>query len=174
MWTIQSDTTPTIYGSVRWDSRFLVDAPKCYRYALTLHCRSKNSWYHSVFTLKTKVKSHGITVYSHLIQKYKLIISQCIHIEFKSKNSWYPSVFTLNTKVNTHGITVYSPRLQKYKLILSQCIHIEYKSKNSWYHSVFTLNTIKTRGITVGNIPRSQHPISRAGRRTRLPSRFNS
>ncbi|KAK4030889.1 hypothetical protein OUZ56_024275 [Daphnia magna] len=63
--------------------------------------KSKNSWYHSVFTLNTKVKTHSITVYSHLIQKYKLIMSQCIHIEYKSTNSWYHSVFTLNTSYGT-------------------------------------------------------------------------
>ncbi|KAK4013613.1 hypothetical protein OUZ56_026166 [Daphnia magna] len=32
------------------------------------------------------------------LNKYKLIISQCIHIEHKRKNSWYHSVFTLNTR----------------------------------------------------------------------------
>ncbi|KAK4027284.1 hypothetical protein OUZ56_016295 [Daphnia magna] len=56
----------------------------------------------------TKLKTHGITVYSHRIQKDKLIISQCIHIEYKSKKSLHHSVFTLNTKVLTYGITVYS------------------------------------------------------------------
>ncbi|KAK4024832.1 hypothetical protein OUZ56_010326 [Daphnia magna] len=35
--------------------------------------RSINSWYHSVFTLNTRVKTHGITVYSQGIQKYKLM-----------------------------------------------------------------------------------------------------
>ncbi|KAK4017665.1 hypothetical protein OUZ56_033357 [Daphnia magna] len=67
------------------------------------------------------------------LMKYKVMVSQCIHIEYKSKNSWYHSVFTLNTKVKTRGITG--------SLNLSQCIHIEYKSKNLWYTSVFTLNT---------------------------------
>ncbi|KAK4045640.1 hypothetical protein OUZ56_033363 [Daphnia magna] len=64
--------------------------------------QSKNSWYNSVFTLNTKVKTHGITKYK--LMKYKLMVSQCIHIEYKSKNSWYRSVFTLNTKVKTHDI----------------------------------------------------------------------
>ncbi|KAK4037838.1 hypothetical protein OUZ56_029864 [Daphnia magna] len=41
--------------------------------------KSENSWYHSVFTLNTKVKTHSIT---------------------GSKNSWYHSVITLNTKVS--------------------------------------------------------------------------
>ncbi|KAK4028555.1 hypothetical protein OUZ56_021560 [Daphnia magna] len=36
--------------------------------------KSKNSWCNSVFTLNTKVKTHGIT-------KLKLMVSQCIHIE---------------------------------------------------------------------------------------------
>ncbi|KZS05691.1 Uncharacterized protein APZ42_031050 [Daphnia magna] len=34
--------------------------------------------------------------------------------------------------------------------------------------------TTGSGGECVGNIPRSQHPTTRAGRRTRLPSRFNS
>ncbi|KAK4013848.1 hypothetical protein OUZ56_026401 [Daphnia magna] len=71
-----------------------------------------------------QVKTHGITKYK--LMKFKLMVSQCIHIEYKSKNSWYHSVFKLNTKV---------------KLMVLQCIHMEYKSKNSWYNSVFKLNT---------------------------------
>ncbi|KAK4013844.1 hypothetical protein OUZ56_026397 [Daphnia magna] len=118
--------------------------------------KNMNSYYNSVFTLNTKVKTRGITVYSHQIQKLKLIVSQRIHIEYKSENSWYHSVFTLNTKVKTYGITKYKLmklklmkyKLMKYKLMVSQCIHIEYKSKNSWYHSVFTLNTkVKTHEV---------------------------
>ncbi|KAK4013692.1 hypothetical protein OUZ56_026244 [Daphnia magna] len=62
--------------------------------------KSKECWYHSVFTLNTKVKTHevntnGITVYQHCIQKYKLMVSQCIHIEYKSKNSWYHNKYKL-------------------------------------------------------------------------------
>ncbi|KAK4007574.1 hypothetical protein OUZ56_012732 [Daphnia magna] len=30
--------------------------------------------------------------------KYKLMVSQCIHAEYKSINLWYHSVFTLNTR----------------------------------------------------------------------------
>ncbi|KAK4013704.1 hypothetical protein OUZ56_026256 [Daphnia magna] len=76
--------------------------------------------------------------------KYKIIIYQCIQIEYKSKNSWYHSVFTLNT------IIFDSVYMYKHKLMVSQCIHIEYKSKISWYHSVLTLNTkVKTHGITM-------------------------
>ncbi|KAK4037847.1 hypothetical protein OUZ56_029873 [Daphnia magna] len=111
--------------------------------------KSKNFWYHIVFTLNTRLK---------------LMVSQCIHIEDKIKNSWYHSVFTFNTRVKdheekTHGITVYSHwiqmyKLMKYKIMVSQCIHIEYKykliksqcihieyNKNQWYHSVVTLST---------------------------------
>ncbi|KAK4027274.1 hypothetical protein OUZ56_016285 [Daphnia magna] len=86
-------------------------------------------------TSPDSVNKFDPVTYRIKLMKDELIISQCIHIEYKSKNSWYHSVFTLNTKV---------------KLIESQCIHIEYKSKNSWNHSVFTLNTkVKTHGITV-------------------------
>ncbi|KAK4013795.1 hypothetical protein OUZ56_026348 [Daphnia magna] len=75
-----------------------------------------------------KVKTHGIT-------KYKLMVPQCIHIEYKSKNSWYNSVFTLNTKVKTHGITIEVKT---------------HEGENSWYNSVFTLNT-KYRKLMVHN-----------------------
>ncbi|KAK4025185.1 hypothetical protein OUZ56_014259 [Daphnia magna] len=57
-----------------------------------------NSWHHSVFTLNTKVKTQGITVYSHRIQIYKLMASQCIHFEY--------NVSTWNAEVKTHSITV--------------------------------------------------------------------
>ncbi|KAK4013799.1 hypothetical protein OUZ56_026352 [Daphnia magna] len=36
-----------------------------------------------------------------LAEKSKLMVSQCIHIEYKSKNSLYHSVFALNTNVFT-------------------------------------------------------------------------
>ncbi|KAK4024833.1 hypothetical protein OUZ56_010327 [Daphnia magna] len=38
------------------------------------------------------------------LMKYKLMIGQCIHIEYKSKNSWYHSLFTLNTKLKSHEV----------------------------------------------------------------------
>ncbi|KAK4013851.1 hypothetical protein OUZ56_026404 [Daphnia magna] len=37
-------------------------------YLIPFRHRSKNSWYHRVFTLNTKVKTHSITVYSQCIQ----------------------------------------------------------------------------------------------------------
>ncbi|KAK4013821.1 hypothetical protein OUZ56_026374 [Daphnia magna] len=37
------------------------------KYMIPLH-KSENSWYHSVFTLNTEVKTHGITVYSHYLK----------------------------------------------------------------------------------------------------------
>ncbi|KAK4024838.1 hypothetical protein OUZ56_010332 [Daphnia magna] len=52
------------------------------------------------------VVADGIRNYK--LMMYKLMVSQCIHIEYKIKNSWYQSAFTLNTKVETRGITVYS------------------------------------------------------------------
>ncbi|KAK4017544.1 hypothetical protein OUZ56_032956 [Daphnia magna] len=56
---------------------------------------------------------NGLRLTKYKLMKYKLVVSQCIRIEYKSNNSWYNSVFTLNTKVETHeeethDITVYS------------------------------------------------------------------
>ncbi|KAK4013559.1 hypothetical protein OUZ56_026113 [Daphnia magna] len=111
--------------------------------------KSKNSWYHIVFKLNTKVE----------VYLTHDPVSQCIHIEYKSKNSWYHSVFTLNTNLKSHDLKSHDLKshdlkshvyMWKYKLMVSQCIHIEYKSKNSWNHCVFKLNTkVKTHGITV-------------------------
>ncbi|KAK4045671.1 hypothetical protein OUZ56_033475 [Daphnia magna] len=53
--------------------------------------QSKNSWYNSIHIEYNCLKLMGITVYSSVftdrIQKYKLMVSQCIDIEYKRINS---------------------------------------------------------------------------------------
>ncbi|KAK4017666.1 hypothetical protein OUZ56_033358 [Daphnia magna] len=65
---------------------------------IRIEYKSKNSWYHSVFTLNTSILD-SVYMSKYKLMKYKFMVSQCIHIEYRSKNSWYQSVFSLNTKV---------------------------------------------------------------------------